>query len=49
MHGLYTGGEVVQAVSADKAKVVVHSLQMIHHCSLILILFAIQGTEGQAT
>ena len=39
-HGLCIGGEVVQAVGTDKAKVVVHSLQMVNHHSLILTLFA---------
>ena len=49
MHGLCIGGEVVQAVGTDEAKVVVHSSQVIHHHSLILALFVVPGTEGQAT
>ena len=47
--GLCIGGEVVQAVGTDKAKVVMCSLQMIHHHSLILTLFATPEAEGQAT
>ena len=34
MHGLCTGGEVVQAAGTDEAKLVVCSLQMVNHCSL---------------
>ena len=49
MHGLCTGGEVDQAGGTDEAKVVVHSVQMIHHHSLILPLFATPGAESQAT
>ena len=48
-HGLCIGGEVVKAVATDKAKEVVYSLQVIHHHSLILTLFAAPGAEGQAT
>ena len=48
-HGLCIGAEVVQAVGTDEAKVVEHSLQMIHYHSLILTLFAAPGAEGQAT
>ena len=49
MHGLCIGGEVVQAVHTDKAKVIVHSLQVIHHHYLILTLFAAPGAEVEAT
>ena len=46
-HSLCIGGEVVQAVGTNKAKVVVHGSQVIHHHSLILTLFATPGAEGQ--
>ena len=49
MHGLCIGSEEAQAAGTDKAKVVVHGWQVIHHCSLILTLFATPGVEGQAT
>ena len=48
-HAICIGDEVVQAVGADKAKVVVYSLQVIHHFSLILTLFSTPGAEGQVT
>ena len=49
MHGLHIGAEVAQAAGADKAKLVVHDSQVIHHYSLILTLFAAPGAEDQAT
>ena len=49
MYGLCIGGEIVQAACTDEAKVIVCSLQMIHHHSRILTLFATPGAEGQAT
>ena len=47
-HGLCIDGKVVQVAGIDEAKVVVHGPQVIHHCSLILTLFAVTGAEGQA-
>ena len=49
MHSFCIGDEGVQGVGTDEAKVVVHSLQMIHHHSLMMTLFATTGVEGQAT
>ena len=48
-HGLCIGGDIVHAAGVDEDKVVLCCLQVIHHCSLILTLFAAPRAVGQAT
>ena len=49
MHGLCTGGEVVQAAGTDEVEVVMCSPQVVYHCPLILALLPTPGAESQAT
>ena len=49
LHGICAHCEIVEAVDANKAQVVVHGPQVIYHCPLILAFFPTPQTECYAT
>ena len=46
MHGTCACHEIVKAVGANEAQVVVCSLQMVYHCPFILAFFPTPQAEG---
>ena len=46
-HGICDHCEIVKAVGANEAQVVMHGLQAIYHCSFILAFFPASWAEGQ--
>ena len=49
VHSVSAGHEVLQALTANEAQVIVTHPQVVHHCAFILSLFPAPQAEGQTT